>query len=115
MVTHTVVLHYSWFQLPIVNCNQKILKGKFQGIPVIAQRVKNPTSVHEDLGSITGLDRGLKIWHCHKLWPRSQMWLGSHIAVAVAAVAPTGPPSPELPYAVGVALKIKKKRIKKMP
>ena len=26
---------------------------------------------------------GLRIWHCHEPWHRSQMWLGSHVAVAV--------------------------------
>ena len=26
----------------------------------------------------------LGIWRCHKLWCRSQMWLGSGIAVALA-------------------------------
>ena len=26
----------------------------------------------------------LRIWHCHDLWYRSQMWLGSCLAVAVA-------------------------------
>ena len=26
---------------------------------------------------------GLRIWHCHDLWCRSQMQLGSHIAMAV--------------------------------
>ena len=32
--------------------------------------------------SLTWLSR-LRIWHCPELWCRSQMWLGSHIAVAV--------------------------------
>ena len=27
---------------------------------------------------------GLRIWHCHDLWCRSQMWLGSGDAVALA-------------------------------
>ena len=30
-------------------------KTKKQGVPVVAQRVKNPTSIHEDAGSIPGL------------------------------------------------------------
>ena len=30
---------------------------------------------------------GLKIWHCCELWCRSQMWLGSCIAVAVAVAS----------------------------
>ena len=28
--------------------------------------------------------RGLRIWHCCELWRRSQTWLGSDVAVAVA-------------------------------
>ena len=33
--------------------------------------------------SLATLSR-LRIWRCHELWYRSQMWLRSHIAVAVA-------------------------------
>ena len=43
----------------------------------------NPTSKHEDVGSISGLS-GLRIQHCHELWFRLQMPLGSGVAVAVA-------------------------------
>ena len=28
---------------------------------------------------------GLRIWRCHELWHRSQTWLTSCVAVAVAA------------------------------
>ena len=28
--------------------------------------------------------RGLGTWHCHELWCRSETWLGSRVAVAVA-------------------------------
>ena len=58
---------------------------------------------------------GLGIWHCRVLWCRSQMRLGSCVAIAVA-VAQAGSyssnstPSLDLPYAAGVALK-KQKRI----
>ena len=31
-----------------------------QGVPVVAQQVKNPASIHEDAGSILGLDQGVK-------------------------------------------------------
>ena len=27
---------------------------------------------------------GLRIWHCHELWYRSQTWLGSAVAMVVA-------------------------------
>ena len=54
------------------------------GVPVLAQR-KRMTSTHEDVGSIPGLPlSGLRLWHCHELWCRSQTRLRSGIAVPVA-------------------------------
>ena len=44
----------------------------------------NPTGIHEDVGLIPGLTQWLKIRQCWELWRRSQMQLGSHVAVAVA-------------------------------
>ena len=52
------------------------------GVPFAAQQVKNLTSVHEDVGSIPGLTQ-LRIQGCCELWHKSQMWLKSHVAVAV--------------------------------
>ena len=81
-------------------------------VPVVAQQVKNPTSIHEDAGSIPGLSR-LKIQHCHKLWCRSQMQLGSCVAVAVTAdTALIQPLTWKLPSAAGAALKRKLKKKK---
>ena len=46
----------------------------------------------------------------HKLQHRLQMWLGSGVAVAVAAAALIPPLARELPYATGAALKSKGKK-----
>ena len=43
----------------------------------------NLTSNHEDAGWIPGPTQWLRIWHCHELWCRSKMRLGSGVAVAV--------------------------------
>ena len=48
-------------------------------------------SIQKDAGSIPDLIHlfsGLRIPHCHKLWHRSQMQLGSAVAVAVAHYPP---------------------------
>ena len=56
----------------------------------------------------------LEVQHCHELWCRLQTQHGSPVAVAglwcrLATVAQIVPQAWELPYAVGVALKRKKK------
>ena len=47
----------------------------------------NPTSIHEDVGSIPGLISVLRIWYCCELRCRSQTWLRSHVAVVVVQVS----------------------------
>jgi len=55
----------------------------FLRVPNVAQWVKNPTSIHEDVGLILASLSGLRIRRCRELWCRLQMWLGSGVAVAV--------------------------------
>ena len=64
---------------------RRLIKIRTPGVPVVAQQVMNLTSIHEDTGLIPGfMLSGLRIQHCHELWCRSQTWLRSCIAVAVA-------------------------------
>ena len=49
----------------------------------MAQQVKNSTSIHEDEGSIPGLTEWIKD---PVLRHRSQVWLRSGVAMAVAVV-----------------------------
>jgi len=58
-------------------------KKKVQGVSVVAQwkriRLVSMRMQVQTLASISGL----RIWHGHDPWCRLQMWLRSHVAVAV--------------------------------
>ena len=77
----------------------------------MSQWLMNLTRNHEVVGSIPGLASGLRIWRCCELWRRSNTWLISDMAVAVAlATAPLQPLAWEPPYASYVALESKKEK-----
>ena len=51
----------------------------YHGVPIVAQQVKNPTSIHKDAGSIPGLDQ----WVKDLAWLRLWLW---HRPAAVAMI-----------------------------
>ena len=58
---------------------KKIIK---EGVPIVAQQVKNLTSIHKDAGSILASLSGLRIWHCHKLQLRSGIAVAEAVTMA---------------------------------
>ena len=56
----------------------------FLGVPIVAQPVKNLTSIHEDVGLIPGLAQWVRILRCCELQCRSQTKLRSGVVVAEA-------------------------------
>ena len=56
----------------------------YLGVPIVAQWLTNPTSLHEVVGLIPGLTQWVRIWRCHELRCRLQTRLRSRVVMAVA-------------------------------
>ena len=90
---------------------QNTWKKVFGGVPVVAQGVKNLTSVHEDVGSTLASPSGLRIRCFRELWCRSQTGLDLALLwLRPAATAPIPSLVWELTHAARVALKSKTRK-----
>ena len=79
-----MILHFAWKEQWTgvrIYIKQLMFDYKYyrKGVPTVAQQVKNPTQCPWGcrFDPHPALLSGLRIQHCHKLWHRSQMWLGS--------------------------------------
>ena len=97
-------------RLPYPRLFSEELKGSRFRVPAVAQWVKNLTNIHEDVGSISGLTQWIKDLPC-----RSQMWLGSQVAMAWDGVGPScssdSTPRPGNSICCRWSLKKKKKKM----
>ena len=94
-ISSSKLLHTGWISNTVLQYRQgaisnllgqtmmeENIKKRMYGVPAVAQRVKNPTSIYEDVCLIPVSLSGLKIWRCCKLRRRSTMRLRSGTVVA---------------------------------
>ena len=72
--------HYASFMRPPTFLH---LKNPVSWSSSCGSAVMNSSSICKDMSLIPGSLSGLRMWHCHELWCRSQMQLRSGIAVVV--------------------------------
>ena len=71
--------HIPWLIASFLHRQNQRLRSSYHG----SVETNLTMSMRMQVWSLASLS-GLRIWHCHELWCRSQMWLGSQVAVAVA-------------------------------
>ena len=84
------------------------------GVPVVAQQVKNLTSIHKDTGSILGFACGLKDMVLLQATAQVEnaAWIWCCYGVSWQATAPIQPLAWKTPYVMGAALKSQRIYIK---
>ena len=65
-----------------LNMNKQ--KYSLRGAPIVVQQKRIQLGTMRLWVRYLASLSGLKIWPCHELWCKSQIWLGSYTAVAMA-------------------------------
>ena len=88
--------------------SSKIIKIEVTGVPVVVQQKLIRLGTMRLRVQYLASPSELRIQHCRELWCKSQMWLGSGVAVALVQAGSNSSIRPlawEPPYAADMALK----------